>query len=166
MRTIATDLKVSQRFGRSNGVDLALSPDMNGVYVSDVDNNSVTLMTLDGDVKAVYKDKRQRDPAGICVHKSGVVYVVGQGSFTVHQLDPVSGKFKLLNHGPNRPYSISYCDVEDKMYVGLYHEIYLSVFEMKWQTENSEFLKVQIYWKLSCKQIKETQLRFLNSYKV
>ena len=97
--------------------------------------NTVTLMTLNGDVKAVYKDNSLQGVQGMCVHKSGLVYVVGEGSNTVHQLDPDSGEFKLLlekKDGIRKPYSISYCELEDKMYIGmLYHKSVFKVFQMK-----------------------------------
>ena len=104
------------------------------MYVIDDNQDSVVLLSLNGDVKAVYKDKGLEKPQGICVHKSGVVYVAGSDSRTVHQLDPDSGEFKLLldqKDGLYRPYSISYCDVEDKMYVGMSSTNILKVFELK-----------------------------------
>ena len=71
---------------------------MTNIYVTDYDNNSVTLMSLNGDVKAVYKDKTDRlhSPYGVYVHTSGLVYVVGSESNTVHELDPESGEFKVV----------------------------------------------------------------------
>ena len=62
------------------------------------------------------------------------MYVLGQVSNTVHQLDPNTGEFKLLldhKDGLSSPWSISYCDVEDKMYIGMYNDTFLKVFEMK-----------------------------------
>ena len=91
-------------------------------------------MTMHGKVKAVFQDKSLQNPHGICVTKSGLVYVVGSGSHTVHQLDPVSGTFKLLldkKDGLNMPVSISYSDEENKMYIGMECSGILKVFQMK-----------------------------------
>ena len=132
VRIIETDPNGSQLF--VSPYHVALSPDMSGMYVSDYEKQSVTLLTMYGDVKAVYKDNGLKHPAGIYVHKSGLVYLAGYISNTLHQIDPHSGEFRLLldaTGGLNCPWNISYCDVEDKMYVGMFFEKHLDVFEMK-----------------------------------
>ena len=115
---------------------VALSLDMTHIYVTDRGNNSVTLMSLNGDVIAVYKDKTNKlqMPYGLCVHKSGLVYVVGYYSKTVHELDPESGEFKVVLDGKDGlyyPLSISYCEIEDNMYIGMMKNSVLKVFQMK-----------------------------------
>ena len=98
---------------------------MDVMYVSDKSNNSVTSVSKQGHVKAIYKDNGLSYPTGICTNKSGVVYVVGHDSHTVHQMDTDSGEFKLLldhKNGLGSPWSLCYCDVEDRMYVGNFHD--------------------------------------------
>ena len=117
---------------------VALTPDMTNIYVADYINDSVTLMSLNGDVKAVYRNKTYslKGPYGLCVHKSGLVYVVGGLSHTVHVLDPESGEFKIVlekKDGLDRPVSISYCETEDKMYIGMSGSSVMKVFQMKYK---------------------------------
>ena len=115
---------------------VALTPDMTNIYVTDWRNNSVTSMSLNGDVKAVYKDKTDKlsGPAGVYVHTSGLVYVVGHLSHTVHELDPESGEFKVIlekQDGLDFPRSISYCEIEDKIYIGMAKSSVMKVFQLK-----------------------------------
>ena len=89
---------------------------------------------MTGDVKAVYQDNELSHPAGIIVHKAGLVYVVGTYSHTVHQIETKSGKSKLVlseKDGLSRPWSIGYCDADDNMYIGMQNNNVLKVYQMK-----------------------------------
>ena len=62
------------------------------------------------------------------------MHVVGYSSDTVYQLDPDSGEFRLLldkKDGLIAPYSVSYCDIEDKINVGMVTSSCLKMFDMK-----------------------------------
>lgn len=112
---------------------VALSPSMGETFVSDETVESVTRLTSNGEVKTVYKDSELKCPKGICVHKSSLVYVVGYVSNTVHQLDPDSGEFKTVleqKDGIKKPLSVSYCELEDKIYIGMENSSVLKVFQM------------------------------------
>ena len=117
---------------------VALSNDKTIIYVPDFWEHSVTLLTLNGKVKAVFKDKTLLHPKGICVNRSGIVFVAGFSSNTVHQIVPGSDKLELLldqNNGLQNPITINYCDFEDKLYVGqdggFYGHQNVKIFKMK-----------------------------------
>ena len=132
IRSIEKDANEAKLFKDPDYV--ALSRDKTMMYVSDSNQNSVTLITLDGKVKAVYTDDALKGLYGICVNKSGIVYVVGYGSKTLHQIVPGSDKLELLldkKDGLAKPIAITYCDMEDKIYLGQNNSSILKVFKMK-----------------------------------
>ena len=60
--------------------------------------------------------------------------MVGYSSHTVHDLEPESGEFKVVLEEKDRlnfPLSISYCEREDKMYIGKEASNVLKVVQMK-----------------------------------
>ena len=59
------------------------------IYVTDSGNNHVTLLSLNREVKAEYKDETNelQNPCGPCVHNSGLVYMVGRDSHTIHEFE-------------------------------------------------------------------------------
>ena len=132
LKTLDNNSIGAQLFSLPFGV--ALSPDMNSIYIVDAITCSVTLLTLGGDVKAVFKDSRLQYPSGLYVHKSGLVYVVDHRNNTICQLDPDSGEFKLVleqKDGLESPWNITYCEVEDKLYVGMRYSSIVKVFKLK-----------------------------------
>ena len=116
---------------------VALTNDNTCMYVSDVDNHSVTILTLDGNVKSVYKEGTLEYPRGLCVDKSGIMFVTGGscGTRTVHKLAPGTDKLQpLLDETDglsNMPYSLVYSDREGKIYVGMVRGDVLKVFHLQ-----------------------------------
>lgn len=114
---------------------VGISPDMTTAYIADYRfKGTVTLMSMEGEIKAIYEDKYLQSPNYIYIHKSGLVYIVGCGSHTLHQFDPDKGQFKLLlerKDGLEYPVSIGYCDLENQMYVANRGNKVLKVFKMK-----------------------------------
>lgn len=76
---------------------LGLSLDHKTLYVSDRVNNSVTNLTLDGKVKAIYKNKDMRLPHGIAMDRDGNVYVCNLGVGNIHQLSEDGNKIQTLD---------------------------------------------------------------------
>ena len=103
---------------------------MTEMYVTDDTKDTITLITMNGDVKAVYQHESVQKPRGIRVAQSDIVYVVAFN--TLHQLDPVSGTFKLLldeKDGLDSPASLSFSEQEDISYVGSWRSGFLKVYQ-------------------------------------
>ncbi|XP_060583215.1 uncharacterized protein LOC132739517 [Ruditapes philippinarum] len=102
---------------------LTVSPDNTMIYVSDCDKNTVTCLTFDGKVKAIYKDDQLKFPQQLTVDEYGSVYVCGRDSNNVHQLSHDLTKVEILldkNHGIDTPTSIAYCQHTKRLFVGMY----------------------------------------------
>ncbi|XP_053399921.1 uncharacterized protein LOC128557134 [Mercenaria mercenaria] len=112
---------------------LALSPNKRLIYVSDRDNNSVTSMTFDGKVKAIYKDNQLTAPFQLAVDREGLVYVCGRGSNNVHQLSSDLTKINILlndKHELVKPVSVALCEDENRLYIGSFSCNNIQVFEL------------------------------------
>ena len=109
---------------------LALSPDNTILYVSDFKKDSVTALTLDGKVKAIYKEDKFKGPSQVVVDWSGTVYVCCNRSCNVYQLTSGLRLVKVLLgsvEGVFGPTGLALCQTDNLLYVGM---------------ENSEFVKV------------------------
>jgi DNA-binding beta-propeller fold protein YncE len=105
-----------------NSYYLAVSPDNSLIYVSDWSSNTVTCLTFDGKVKAIFKDDQLKRPQKLAVDEYGSVYVCGHDSNNVHQLSHDLTKVKILidnRHGIIRPTSIAYCQNTKRLFVGM-----------------------------------------------
>ncbi|XP_053386352.1 uncharacterized protein LOC128550733 [Mercenaria mercenaria] len=114
-------------------IHLAVSPDNKTIYVSDWDRHTVTSITFDGKIKAIYKDDKLAQPSQLTVDDSGTVYVCGSASHNVHQLSSDLTKVKILlneSHGMNRPVSVAYCKGNNRLYVGMWNSN-IKVFNLK-----------------------------------
>lgn len=103
---------------------LALSPDQYTIYVSDNSRYTVTSLTLEGKVNAIYQESDLRKPVGLTVDPDGSVYVVGSSMYssTIHKLTDNCRKvqvFENYSHGIACPRCITYCRKEHKLYVGM-----------------------------------------------
>ncbi|XP_053386649.1 uncharacterized protein LOC128550836 [Mercenaria mercenaria] len=101
---------------------MAVSPDNTTIYVSDWSSDTVTSMTFDGKVKAIYKDVQLSTPYQLTVDDPGSVYVCEIHSNNVHQLSSDLTKVKILlntSHGMNQPVSVVHCNNGNKLYVGM-----------------------------------------------
>jgi hypothetical protein len=94
LSTIKTDSDGSQMFSSCYGI--ALSKDHNTIYVSDLEKESVTSLTLDGHIKAIYKHKDLKRPWGLTVDDEDNVYVCSTRSNCIHQLSPKCKKLQIF----------------------------------------------------------------------
>jgi DNA-binding beta-propeller fold protein YncE len=97
-------------------MDISLSPDGQTIYVTDLDKSSVTSMTLDGNVKAVYKDKDLKEPAGITVDKDGYVYVRSTDTRSIHQLTADLSRVQIIIEDVSGR-AITFSSTENKLYL-------------------------------------------------
>ncbi|XP_060579849.1 uncharacterized protein LOC132736676 [Ruditapes philippinarum] len=94
LSTIKTDSDGEQLFYHCYGI--ALSKDHNTIYASDYDKDSVTSLTLDGHIKAIYKDKDLNGPWGLTVDDEDNVYVSSTGNNCIHRLSPECKKLQVF----------------------------------------------------------------------
>ncbi|XP_060588316.1 uncharacterized protein LOC132743771 [Ruditapes philippinarum] len=112
---------------------LTVSPDNSMIYVSDCDRHTVTCLTFDGTVKAIYKDDQLKCPLQLAVDEYGSVYVCGRDSNNVHQLSHDLTKVKILldkNHGMYTPASIAYCQNTKRLLVGMNQSSKIKIFNV------------------------------------
>ncbi|XP_060606590.1 uncharacterized protein LOC132758898 [Ruditapes philippinarum] len=111
---------------------LTVSPDNTMIYVSDCGRNTVTCLTFDGEVKAIYKDDQLKNPHQLAVDEYGSVYVCGHDSNNVHLLSRDLSKVKILDksHGIHTPSSIAYCLNTKKLFVGMNQSSIIKVFNV------------------------------------
>ncbi|XP_045177997.2 uncharacterized protein LOC123538096 [Mercenaria mercenaria] len=131
LKTFVKDSKGKPLF--SNPLYLAVSPDNTTIYVSDWDRDTVTSLTFDGKVKAIYKDDQLSEPCQLTVDESGTVYVCWAESNNVHQLSSDLTKVKILlneSHGINIPLSVAYCQNNNRLYVGMFNNKNIKVFNL------------------------------------
>ncbi|XP_060594363.1 uncharacterized protein LOC132748746 [Ruditapes philippinarum] len=110
LSTIKTDSDGGQMFSSCDGI--ALSKDHNTIYVSDFKKDSVTSLTLDGHIKAIYKDKDLNGPWGLTVDDEDNVYVSSIGS--IHRLSPDCKKLQVFQNVNGR----SVFHTNNKLFVG------------------------------------------------
>ncbi|XP_060606589.1 uncharacterized protein LOC132758897 [Ruditapes philippinarum] len=112
---------------------LTVSPDNTMIYVSDWSSNTVTCLTFDGKVKAIYKDDQLKRPQQLAVDEYESVYVCGCHSNNVHQLSHDLTKVKILldnSHGILRPTSIAYCRKHKRLFVRMDYSSKIKVFNV------------------------------------
>jgi hypothetical protein len=112
---------------------LTVSPDNSMIYVSDSGRYTVTCLTFDGKVKAIYKDDQLNFPQQLAVDEYGSVYVCGYDLNNVHQLSFDLTKVKILidnSHGILKPTSIAYCQNTKRLFVGMYQSSKIKVFNV------------------------------------
>jgi hypothetical protein len=105
---------------------LTVSPDNTMIYISDWDKHTVTCLTFDGKVKAIYKDDQLKTPQQIVVDEYGSVYVCGFNSYNIHQLTSGLTKVKILvdqNDRLQQPRSVAYCPNTMRLFVGMPNNI-------------------------------------------
>lgn len=112
---------------------LTMSPDYKTIYVSDYTKNTVTGLSTDGEVKAIYKERELQMPYGVTVDSAGNVYVCGYSSSTIHKLsaDLSSGKVILdESDGIVMPQSIAFCARQNRIYVGMWCNDTIRVYQL------------------------------------
>jgi len=124
---------------------VAVSADDQSIYVSDYSKHTVTSLALDGRVQAIYASDSLKRPRKIYTDTCGTVFVCGQASNNVHVLSPALEKLKVLQIGAvpklfgviklfelgvSGPLSIHLCEKTDKLYVGMYKQNKVRVFQL------------------------------------
>ncbi|XP_053383814.1 protein wech-like [Mercenaria mercenaria] len=112
---------------------ITLNVDHSALYISDSETNTVTCMTLEGKVKAIYKDDQLTSPLHMAIDGTGLVYVCGRTSNNIHQLssDLKKGIVLLDRHELTSPTSVAYCTKRKRLYVGIKNENIVKVFKIK-----------------------------------
>jgi DNA-binding beta-propeller fold protein YncE len=123
LRTIKTDSDGGQLF--TNCFEIAISKDHNTIYVSDCSKESVTSLTLDGHIKAIYKDKDLKGPWGITVDDENNVYVSSSGNNCIHRLSPECKKIQIFQDVK----AICVFHTNNKLFVG--HEKSIRIYDIK-----------------------------------
>ena len=99
---------------------LAVNPDTEIIYASDAVTNTVSSITFEGKVIAVFKDSQLSRPYELTVDESGAVFVCGQETNNVQQLSSDLTRVKTLlneNDGVNIPVGISLCQKNKRLCV-------------------------------------------------
>ncbi|XP_045170863.2 uncharacterized protein LOC123533285 [Mercenaria mercenaria] len=112
---------------------LTLNAKHSTVYISDRTANTVTCMTFDGKIKAIYKDDQLKNPLHMAVDGNGSVYVCGRQSNNIHRLSSDLKKELILldRHEINRPVSVAYCTKRNTLYVGMKNGNAIKCFNIK-----------------------------------
>lgn len=99
---------------------LAISADKTVIYVSDYGKDCVIALTIDGEVKAIYKDDQLKGICQLTVDRSGAVFICGHSSYNIHQLSSDLTMVKILldkEQGINRPAGLAYYQNKNRLYV-------------------------------------------------
>ncbi|XP_045158770.2 uncharacterized protein LOC123524554 [Mercenaria mercenaria] len=99
---------------------IAVSPNNETIYLASYGKNTVTSMTLDGKVKAIYKDKSLKSPDDTTIDSEGLVYVKSLDS--IHQLTEDCNKIQILLKDVYAS-AITYSNTDNRLYIGLGSEI-------------------------------------------
>jgi hypothetical protein len=115
---------------------LTVSPDNSMIYASDQYRHTLTCLTFDGKVKAIYKDEKLKDPQQLAVDEYGSLYVCGYDSNNIHQLSCDLTKVKILidkSHAIHTPTSIAYCRKTKKLFLAVHHSRKIKVFNVSFE---------------------------------
>lgn len=102
---------------------VTIDAEVSTIFVSDEENHSVTSMTLDGEIKEIYTGYDLVAPRGLCVNRTGAVFVCALGSQTVHHLSDTCKAIFCMRvateaHPAPYPFSIAYNDELNILVVG------------------------------------------------
>ncbi|XP_053401186.1 uncharacterized protein LOC128557615 [Mercenaria mercenaria] len=99
---------------------IAVSPHNETIYLASCSKNTVTSMTLDGKIKAIYKDNALKSPYGVTVDSEGLVYVLSSGN--THQLTGDCNKIQTLLEDVYAT-EITFSHTDNRLYISLGSEI-------------------------------------------
>ncbi|XP_053374053.1 uncharacterized protein LOC128546772 [Mercenaria mercenaria] len=114
--------------------NVALSPDKTIIYVSDLGKHMISSITFDGEVKAIYKDEENGGPRGLTVDRTGAIYVCCYLSNKIIQLSKDLVQVCVLldnSDGIDKHRCLTYCDKNNKLFVGKWEEDLIKVFHVK-----------------------------------
>ncbi|XP_053394876.1 uncharacterized protein LOC123524396 isoform X2 [Mercenaria mercenaria] len=101
---------------------LTINSSTGNLYISDWYNATVTSLSLDGTVKAVFSNKNTRKPSGIIHDSEGYVYVCGRKTNNIIQLSADCKEVQILEGleaNVLEPVSLAFSKGEQRMYVGM-----------------------------------------------
>ncbi|XP_045160763.2 uncharacterized protein LOC123525686 [Mercenaria mercenaria] len=101
---------------------LTINSSTNILYMSDWYNATVTNLSLDGDLNAVFLNKDMGKPSGIIHDSEGYVYVCGRKTNNIMQLSADCKQVQILEGlGANvlEPVSLAFNKADQRMYVGM-----------------------------------------------
>lgn len=132
LKVFTNDIKGQTLFGKPYYISFCAQLDL--LCVSDVETNSVTYLNQEGDVKAVYCNKKLiaavRD---IAIDDDGVLFVCAYNADKVFQLiDDGNKAYQLLDSesGLKFPQALAYCPKTRRLYVGLEDGFNVKVFDI------------------------------------
>lgn len=102
---------------------VTVNPDLGTLFISDKENHSVISMTLDGEFMDEYKHHDLIQPRGLCVSRTGALYVCSFASHMIHHLSEYCEGICTMSvadkeHPAPFPFSIAYSDTLHVLYVG------------------------------------------------
>ena len=102
---------------------ITVSPSEEKIFVSDLDENSVTCMTIDNDIVYEYRDSEMKSPRGLYCDGGDNILVCGRSSNNV-QMITVEGNKRcdlVSSREGFNPLSINYREGDDTLIVGCIH---------------------------------------------
>jgi len=130
LRNIATDDTIKVKL--KEPLFVVKNPVNNLIYISDAKGSKVVCLTSDDTLKSTYTDTDLGLPTGMTVDSFGNVYVCDWKKHSVHQITRDCKKKRILLTEEHllTPYTISYCEAEAKLYVGMRDNDIVKVFKM------------------------------------
>jgi len=131
LHTLVTTSQGDRLF--STAPRLSVSSFNEAIYASDWKKNRVTMLDMDGNVRAVYEDADLRNPRHTDVDDTGMVYLCGSNSYNIHLLTPDCRKVKISlseRDGIKWPRGICYCRVTQRLYVSMWENDNIKVFQL------------------------------------
>ena len=113
---------------------ITVNPSEEKIFVSDLDKDNITCITVDNRVIYQYSDDEMKRPRGLYCDSGDNILVCGDNSNNV-QVITAEGKKKcnLLSRsdGLNRPYCIGYRESDDTLIVGCYGSDNVFLFKLR-----------------------------------
>ncbi|XP_045174686.2 uncharacterized protein LOC123535981 [Mercenaria mercenaria] len=97
---------------------IVVSEDSRHIYISDWGSNCTVCITLQGDVSAVYKHEKLRQPQGMLLLDDGSLLVCCYRRNTIHHISGDLKQGKKMTDGLSYPKSICYSHHHDEGYIG------------------------------------------------
>lgn len=115
---------------------IALSPNHDMIYVTDVGKHCVVVMALDGSLKITYNvcDDGLRHAWGLVVDKTDTVYVCGASSNDIYQFTADLTKVQVMidsQYGLKNPQCLAYNNKNNKLFVGMFEKNVVKVYDIQ-----------------------------------
>ena len=99
---------------------ITYSPNNHHIYVSDLDRNTVTCITAEGEVQWTYKGQDLKYPLGLMTGDSGSVYVCSRNNDSIHVISAGGEKLAVISKAQSTvigPCAVHYCLHSRTLYV-------------------------------------------------